>query len=1040
MTIDELYREQAERRPDALAVVCGDERLTFGALSARTGRLAARLRGLGVGPERRVALVVDRSAELAIGTLAIVEAGGAFVPVDPRAGADRIRALARAAGADLTVTGRSLRHVVGNPGAMVVMIGDGDEHGGLRAPPPPSSPPAGASARLIYVMHTSGSTAAPRAVEVEHASLVDQVQSLAADLGFGPEDRHLHTASLGFTLAVRQLLVPICLGGTVVIAREDELRHPLALLRAAKLAGVTVLDLVPSLLRRVIAALRVLPASERDAVLPDGLRLVLTAGERLTAELVEAWWSLAGGRARVINLYGASEVGGSVAWHEVGAADLGRASIPIGRARSGTTVALFDPAMPVTAPVADGAIGEVCVAGPAVARGYVQPQAGSRTRFVEVIGTIDDRLRRARWFRTGDLARRGDDGALELVGRLDEEVKIRGVRVQPEAVEAVLGGVSGMTDVAVVSGDGTPLLVAYVVGSTLPSDAVLRERVRAALPAAFVPAVFVRAAELPRLASGKVDRRALRERAAREGAAGAPPASELERLVARHWEALLGSPPRGVDDDFFALGGSSLVAFELSGRIGEELGEELPGSLVFDRPTIGAQAAWLAELSKARIARPRLTRIERAGRRFLALSSAQERLWFGEVLAGAERAPRVHRGLRFTGPLDEARLEHAMRAVAARHEALRTTFGAADGQPYQIVHASLPRDHETVDLTACTDDVRAAEVARQQAEARSYAFDLAGGPLWRTRLLRLGPDANVLLLTIHHLVTDGWSMRCWFEEVGAHYAAAPGASVAVPELLVQPADVADWQRRCIASGAYDGARAYWREQLAGMAARPELPHDGSRHDHAGAWMQGELGTPVASALRALARAEGSTLFVVLLAALARLVAELTGDNDVTLGTLVAGRDRPEVRPLVGLFLNSLPLRVRLDGSAGFHAALASARDATRGALAHAELPFERIVADLNPPRQPRRNPIFDVALNYLPPAPTGTLGDLAVDALEPGPEVGAPFEVMWRVVELDSRLQIRVEYRRGRFAPERIRGWLDRYLDLLTRSAGLPGA
>jgi non-ribosomal peptide synthetase component F len=253
---------------------------------------------------------------------------------------------------------------------------------------------------------------------------------------------------------------------------------------------------------------------------------------------------------------------------------------------------------------------------------------------------------------------------------------------------------------------------------------------------------------------------------------------------------------------------------------------------------------------------------------------------------------------------------------------------------------------------------------------------------------------------------------------------------------VQPADVADWQRRCLASGAYDGARAYWRERLAGMAARPELPHDGPRHDHAGAWIQRELGAPVTSSLRELARATGSTLFVVLLAALAQLTAELTGDGDVMLGTLVAGRDRPEVRPLIGLFLNTLPLRVQLDGSAGFDAALASARDATLGALAHAQLPFERVVADLRPPRQPRRNPIFDVVLNYLPPVPAGMLGDLTVDALEPGPVVSAPFDVMWRVVERGSSLQIRVEYRRGRFAPDRIRAWLDRYLDLLARGAG----
>jgi amino acid adenylation domain-containing protein len=1017
--------------------VCGEAYLTFGALAARTARLAAQLRRHGVAPERRVALVVDRSAELAIGALAILEAGGAFVAIDPRVGADRIRALARAAGADLFVAGRALRRGLGEAAATVVVIDDGDDPP-VPLPPPPAHPLADDPARLLYVMHTSGSTAAPRAVEVEHASVVDQVRSLARDLGLGPADRHLHTASLGFTLAVRQLLLPICLGGAVVIARDHELRDPLALLRAAGRAGATVLDLVPSLLRTLVAALRGLPARERDAVVPDRLRLVLTAGERLPAELVAGWWSVAGRAARVINLYGASEVGGSVAWHEVRQADLDRGSIPIGRARSGTTIELFDPAQRSLAPVSPGTIGELCVAGPAVARGYARPYTGGRAAFVDGAQASSDPAgervagpaRGVRWFRTGDLARRGGDGALELVGRLDDEVKIRGVRVLPEIVEEVLRGEPGVRDVAVVPGGEPPLLVAYLVGAELPPDPVLRERVRAALPAAFVPAAFIRAAELPRLASGKLDRRALCARARDAGATGAALASELEQQVARAWQVVLGISPRSADADFFALGGSSLVAVQLA----EQLGDDVPGSLVFDRPTLGEQAAWLAERPDRQLARPRLAPGDRGGR--AALSFAQERLWLAEVLAPGQPGPRVHRALHLTGPLDEPRLEAALRAVAARHAALRTTFAAAgDGLPYQVVHAGLPRDHATLDLTTCADDERAAALARHRAVERCHPFELERGPLWRTRLLRLAPERHVLLLTIHHLVTDGWSMQRWQDEVSACYAAPPGARPDVPALVVQPAAVAEWQRRCLASGAYDGARAYWRARLAGLGARRELPHDGPRHEHAGAWRQAVVDRAVTSALRELARAEGGTLFVVLVAALACVVAELTGDRDVTIGALVAGRDRPELRPLIGLFLNTLPLRVQVERAGGLRAALASAREATLGALAHAELPFERIVADLNPPRQAARNPLFDVALNYQPPAALATLGDLALTVLDPEPEIAAPFDAMWRVVERDGELQIRVEYRRARFAAGRIAAWLARFVELLARGA-----
>jgi hypothetical protein len=661
-----------------------------------------------------------------------------------------------------------------------------------------------------------------------------------------------------------------------------------------------------------------------------------------------------------------------------------------------------------------------------VARGYTEPDPGDRARFVI------DPVRNTRWVRTGDLARRRDDGALDLIGRLDDQVKIRGVLVQPDAVEAVLRGVPGVTDAAVVPGGEPPRLVAYLEGAALP-DPALREHVRAALPAAFVPAVFVRVAALPRLTSGKLARGELRAHAVLDAASDSPPASQLEQLVARHWAAQLGIAPGDARGEFFALGGSSLGAVELAGRLGDALGQAVPASLVFDRPTIAEQAAWLAEQldrgSPSEPARPRLVRIDRAGGRPLALSFAQERMWLGEALARGEPGPRVHRGLVLTGALDEARLEAAMCAAADRHEALRTTFAADAGRPHQIVHASLPRDHQTIDLTGRTDP---AELARVWAEARSRAFELERGPLWRTRLVRLAPDRHAVLLTIHHLVTDGWSMRRWLDEVSARYA---DTGAALPALAVQPADVADWQRRCIADGAYDRARGYWRDRLAGAAARPELPHDGPRDSAVGAWIHGELAAPQLAALRELARSEGCTLFMVLGAALAELVAEWTGEHDVTIGTLSAGRDRPELRPLIGLFLNALPLRIRVDRAAGLRGTLASARDTTLGALAHAELPFERIVAELNPPRQPRRNPLFDVVLNDLPPASVRTLGDLEATALDPGPEVSAPFDVMWRVVADEPSLKLRIEYRRGRFAEPRVRRWLARYLELLASAA-----
>jgi amino acid adenylation domain-containing protein len=1033
------FAAQVRRTPEALAVDdARGTRLSYAALARRVEQIAQALVARGVTREALVAIYLERSTDLPAAVLGVLAAGAAFVLLDPTLPAARLAAMLEDAAPRWLVTQHKLLASLAGDGPDRLILDElaDDPAGSPR--PGPTRPPA-RDDDLAYLMYTSGSTGRPKGIAVSHRALANRLTWVSHLFPFAPGEVVCHKTPIGFIDTLWELLGPLTEGAPCILPSDDVTRDPVALAALLDAYGVTRMMLVPSLLRQLLRVHR-----GATGWLPR-LTLWQVGGEDLPADLASAFRA-ARPDARLVNLYGLSEVAGEATWHEVEHTAAPR--VPIGIAGPNVRTYVVDDRGQL-APIA--VWGELWIGGAGVARGYHQRPDDTAARF------LDDPLHPGdRVFRTGDRARRCTDGVLELAGRLDTQLKIRGVRVEPDEVATALRRHPAIHDAVVTAvrgPDGEHRLVAYVVpearapsaagpasgaaglsdAPALPDVRALRQFLRGLLAEPLIPSHLVALPALPLSAAGKVDLAALPLPDLRTATGSSQPLTATELVVAEAWASVLDAGPVGLDDDFFSLGGYSLLVSQLAVELGRAFAIAIPLALLFEASTVAAQAAHIDELRRAGSAWPALARAPRVAR--MPLSYAQERMWFAEAAHAGIPQHILSMALRLRGPLDADRLEHAMVAVAARHEALRTTFTAASGVPGQTIHppGQLPRDRAIVDLSGLGETAQRAEIVRTQADDKARPFDLAAGPPWRTRLFRIDRELHVLVVAMHHLVSDGWSMHRWIEDVGTHYAASRGQGL--PALAVQPADVAVWQRRSFETGAFDQARAYWRERLP-RKPPAELPSDGPHGESDGAWLTAIVPPAQLAGLRALARAESSSLFMVLLAALDLLVAELTGDPDVTIGTLVAGRDHPGIRPLVGAFLNTLPLHVNVAGATSLASVVPRARDATRGALAHGHVPFERIVADVNPVRVPRRNPLFDVALNYLPPGLPHRLGDLWVNLLDPATAISAPFDVMWRVIERGDALRLRIEYRRGRFTAQRVQSWLDRYLALLSPDAG----
>ncbi len=1032
------FAAAAAARPDAIALAGAEGRLSYRDLAVRSNRLARHLRRLGVKRGDRVCLFLERSPAMVVAILSVLAAGAAYVPLDPTYPDERLRFLLTDSGARLVVTAdaSAARLVPVLPDGVRLVRACGEEVG--RESEMPLAPVAGPG-DLAYLIYTSGSTGQPKGVGVTHGNVLRLLDATSGWFGFGSADVWTLFHSYAFDFSVWELWGALAHGGRLVIVPWMVSRSPRLFRELLVHEQVTVLNQTPSAFSQLSREDEA--ASVRGAAGLVHLRLVIFGGEALELQSLAPWFSRHGDeRPRLVNMFGITETTVHVTYRPLGRGDLGAGS-RVGRPIPDLSLYLLDSGLE---PVPLGAAGEIFVGGAGVAIGYLGRPELTAARFVP-----DPWSRRpgARLYRSGDLARYRPSGDLEVVGRIDHQVKVRGFRVELGEIEAALADDARVAQAlvrGVDDGAGGTRLVAYVVtraGQRLePSD--LRRALERRLPPYMVPAAYAVLAELPLTDHGKVDLQALPVPdggPSRRDPDTGRPLTPIEEEVAATWAEVLEREPPGADADFFDLGGHSLLATQVISRLAESFGCDLPLAMLFDRPTVALLGAGIEELLGAG-AGLRLPPITPAPRhRILPLSFAQQRLWILDRWDPGSPTYHVPIALRFAGTLDVAALGRAMTALVARHEALRTSFPMREGAPVQWVAAPADQRPPLVDLGALAVPARELETERLVREAAGRPFDLARGPLLRTWLLHLAPAEHVLCLTLHHIAADGWSMSILVRELTALYAGGPE----LRPLPVQYADFAVWQRQTLAGELLARELDFWRTRLAGSSGFVDLPTDRARpavRGESGADAPLAVSPAVTAALVRVGRERRATLFMTVLAAYQILLARYSGEDDLVVGCPIAGRDRVETEGLIGFFVNTLVLRADLSGDPSFGELLAQVRQGVLAAYTHRDLPFDLLVESLRPDRDAARTVLFNVRLLFQ------NLPDVAIEL--PGLDVRplpterptAEFDLTLKLAADDGRLAGVLNYSTELFDAETVEEMARRFERLLAAVAARPEA
>ncbi|MFF5983193.1 amino acid adenylation domain-containing protein [Streptomyces olindensis] len=974
---DRCAHEPVERHardtPDAVALLCGDRRLSYADLDRRAARLASRLRRLGVGPDVPVGLHLTRSVELAVAVLAVLKAGGACLPLDPSYPRERLRlALEDSAAPVVLAQRRPPFDDTAYPGT-VLCLDDTWEEGADRedaaGPRRPGSSAVPKPQHLAWIAYTSGSTGTPKGVALEHGPLANLARQIARRLDLGPGDHVLQFASIGFSVAAEEMLATWAAGACLVMDPDEALADSARLTAVVERYGVTVLQLTPAYWYEWLREL------DHDGIPrpPVSLRLLVVGSEQVSAHRVAKWLPTG---VRLVQEYGATEGTVSQLLYEVPSdAEQVRTwpRVPIGTPLAGVRVRVLDERL---RPVPDGRTGELYLAGDCLARGYLGRPEATAQRFLP--DPYADRPG-ARMYRTGDLVRRRDDGVLEFLGRADHQIKLHGVRIEPGEVESAIGrypGVAASAAFARPTAAGTDQLCACVVWEDGHDPSGLRAHLTAVLPRPLVPARLFPVTELPLNPNGKVDRRALPHLPLDEEPApphGAAPRTALEAAVAGVCAMALGVTRIGPDDDVFALGGDSLTATRIAAGLREALALDVHQRTVFDAPTARALARVAAELRRAGgeatagpVGDSRRDGEDGAGTEpeHAPLTSSQLRMWLQHRMMPASAAYNEPVVLRLRGDLVPSALEHALRQVVRRHGALRVTIGTENGHPVQRV-APPGAAALTLRITDLSD-APPQEARRILTERATAPFDLARGPLLRADLLRTGPADHLLALVFHHIVYDGWSTDVLFRELPELYREAlTGVPARLPLLPVSYAAYAS-RHGTPDPPATDGQLAYWKQALDGAPARTTLPptRDAAGPPSAGLACPFSVGSGVAARLRELAAGERATPYTALLAGFLAFVHRESGVRDLVVGSLVSGRGRPETAGMIGLFTNTVALRVCLTPRITFRQLLRRTRDVVYGALEHQDVPFDHVVRELRPARDRQRNPLFQLMFSY----------------------------------------------------------------------------
>jgi amino acid adenylation domain-containing protein len=1010
-----LFEEQAARSPDAVAVEYEQQRLSYRQLNQQANQLAHHLRSLGVGPDDRVAICLDRGPLMIAAILATLKAGGAYVPLDPAYPDERLaHMLSDSAPAALLAQERFGARIATPPACVRLVLDQAawEQSAWAHASTSDPSPEQIAlqASHLAYVIYTSGSAGRPKGVAMPHRGLANL---LNWQRGVLPQAaRTLQFAALGFDVAFQEIFSTLAGGGTLVLLSES-LRQDLPAL-ASWLSSQSIERLfLPYIALSSLSELW----SQQDAPLP-ALQDLITAGEQLRITPAIRHMFGPGVRARLHNHYGPTESHVVSAQMLAAPANAWEDLPPIGRPVDNSRIYLLDAHRQ---PAPFGVAGEIYIGGVQVARAYLQQPALTAERFIDDPFVAGERL-----YKSGDLGRWREDGSLVYLGRNDSQVKIRGFRIELGEIEAQLALLDGVREAAVIAREDVPgdkRLIAYVVCAQEIAGfdpAGLRAQLSLKLPEHMLPVAFVPLAALPLTPNGKLDRKAL---PAPEGHAFIHRAyeatmGEIETTLAEIWSELLGVERVGRRDNFFELGGHSLLAVRLVSQLRERLGIELQLTALFTHPQLDELAHEVAAAGQNTLSV--IVRADRAAP--LPLSFAQQRLWFiARVDPEASKAYHIPDAVRLRGLLNTVALQAALDRIVARHEVLRTRFVGIGGQARQVIDEARGFTLARQDLV----DVDEAELEQICLQEAGMPFDLALGPLIRGRLLRLAADDHVLLVTMHHIVSDGWSGGVLTREFSALYQAmCTGQPDPLPPLAIQYADYGVWQRQWLQGPLLQQQLRQWVQQLRGAPGLLDLPIDRPRpaiQDYRGANIGIALDSRLSQALKALSQRHGTTLYMTMLAAWATVLSRLSGQEQVVVGSSHAGRNRVEVEPLIGFFVNTQALKVDFAGRPSVQALLAQVKQAAVQAQSLQDVPFERLVEALNPPRSMAHHPVFQVMLSWhnTPRAPL-ELHQLTVESVGAAPD-SAQFELSLELREAGEQICGQLNYATALFDEATIR-------------------
>ncbi|BBD60559.1 amino acid adenylation [Nostoc sp. HK-01] len=971
--IHHLFEAQVARTPDKVALVFAEQQLTYEQLNHRANQIAHHLQKLGVGAEVLVGLCVERSLDFVLGILGILKAGGAYIPLDPTYPQERLAYMLQNSQPKVLLTKECLIKELPAHSATVFCLDiDGDV---IAQESTENLHQTAVAANLAYLIYTSGSTGKPKGVRVTHTNLCHYVQAMQTALGIVGEDRYLHTASIAFSSSVRQLMVPLTKGATVVIATAEQRKDPLVLLAEVQQQQVTVIDIVPSYWRNCNHLLSSLQPEVRTKLLNNNLRLIVSASEPLLSDICTQWRFGFQHNASLINMFGQTETCGIVA---VNLIEMGEAPpsaiaqnepikiVPLGRPIANTQIYILDQYLQ---PLPMGVAGELYIAGLGIGQGYLHRPDLTADRFIPNPFSTEPGTR---LYKTGDLGRYLPDGTVEFIGRSDHQVKIRGFRIELAEIETVLCQHPSVREAVVIAREdaGEKRLVAYLVSNdeNLQNSnfsncrSFLKER----LPDYMLPAHFVMLEALPLTPNGKINRQALPtlEQIQLQTNAQKTPLTPVEEVIAGIWAQILSIGQVNIDENFFELGGHSLLATQVVSQLRTAFQIDLPLRSLFEYPTVTTLAEHIEIAQKAgrQLQLPPIQPVGRDG--VFPLAFAQIRLWFLAQLDPGSSTYNLSRALKLQGALNITALEQSLNEIISRHEVLRTSFTCVDEQPVQVINYDCSIKIPIINLQDLSAEARETEVKKLLKQEAQTSFDLTTAPLLKTLLIQLAAQEYVLIFTIHHIIADGWSAGVIVRELAALYESFyNNKSSQLSELPIQYGDFAIWQRQWLQGEIFQQQMNYWKQQLSGSLPVLELPTDRPRsaiQTFAGRKQFFTIPPTLTTALKTLSQQEGVTLFMTLLAAFQTLLYRYTGQEDILVGSPIANRNCKEIEELIGCFVNTIVLRANVAGNLSFRDLLKRVREVTLGAYSHQDLPFEQLVEELQPNRNLSHTPLFQV--------------------------------------------------------------------------------